>query len=1106
MSQLSEFVEIERRFSRSARIDSDLKGSPPLVGYVLQASTSKALATMANAQIDSAQGAYTWTGPYGGGKSSAALLVGNLVGGCAEARATAREIAGPDVAKLFERAFPEDLGVWTVVAVTGSRASLREVITDACRAALRWSKGTAEKALESNEGLISALLVGATRGRGGVLLILDELGKLLEHAASDSADVHLLQDLAERSTRSQGRLVVVGILHQAFEQYAAKATKDARDEWVKVQGRYQDISFLTGADESVALLARAVRCDRRPDSARTAAVAVAEAVAKRRPTDAALLAEKLEETWPLNPVTSLLLGPVSRQRFAQNERSVFGFLASAEPFGFQAHLTIVDAHSERATYDPDQLWDYLATNFGMALASGNDSTRFSLAFEAIDRAATKGGPLHVSLTKAAAVIEFFRNGSGIALADDFLFAAVPYAPPTLVKEALAKLLEWAVLIPQPRLGGYALFAGSDFDLDEALAKLTEAGALSAEQLATIPQRVGLGFATAKRHYFKTGALRTFEVMLQLVSQGDKAKDLAARLSDRSFHGSGTLVLLLPDSDIEPPKVQAIAKSLTKSLGDSASIAAVGCATNSYWLRANAMELFAIERLTRENPRLEGDRIARREIAGRHSACVEAVYRDLDAALNHTKWWLAPTPDRSLAEPLSIVATALADAAFHNAPVINSELLQRDRPSSNAMAAVRDLCHAMVEHETKANLGFEGYPAAMGLYLTVLEPVGLHAERQPGVWGFQAPSTDGPGKSLEFLWQVIEQPAEITLEDVYRQWSQPPIGLKAGLMPVLALANILSRRTDLAIYVEDVFQTSLNDVFVDKLMQKPADIRLKRVNRSNQELTFLHALASHLGVLDTANSLPVAQALFQRYERLPAYSQRTDTLSELALAVRGVVLKARDPEALLFEALPSVLSGVDSADNIFAAVVEAEAAFTAMLSEIRAALADALGVDVGTFEGIAARAEVIRGLTNDWTFEGFITRTAAFETDEGDAEGLAGLLLHKSPQTWSDRDRDQAFIEIARIGRRFRELEAVAEVRGRPSSTEALAVVVGIDPNSQPILASFDLTEPEQHAAKALAKEVLAMLASSKGSDRVHLGALVRAVESMAIETRTTEIA
>jgi len=127
---------------------------------------------------------------------------------------------------------------------------------------------------------------------------------------------------------------------------------------------------LSGADETVALLGRAIAAQSVPGSAQNHAIAVAEAVAKRRPTETALLAQALADAWPLNPVCALLLGPVSRQRFAQNERSVFGFLSSAEPAGFQEFLTM---HDERATYDPARLWDLpaLFEELGAAAAAAN---------------------------------------------------------------------------------------------------------------------------------------------------------------------------------------------------------------------------------------------------------------------------------------------------------------------------------------------------------------------------------------------------------------------------------------------------------------------------------------------------------------------------------------------------------------------------------------------------------------------------------------------------------------------------------------------------------------------------------------------------------------
>ncbi|GLR60299.1 ATP-binding protein [Rhizobium indigoferae] len=1093
MSSLSSTVEINRRFARSARLDADLNGTPPLVGYVLQASVEKSLTILASAQIDSRQGAFTWTGPYGGGKSSAALLLANLVAGKAENRAIAKEIAGPTLSGLYERAFRENSGAWLTVAVTGSRAALRQAIADAAAHSLRWTKATFERATQSDQALIELLMTAATKS-GGVLLILDELGKMLEHEALDGGDIHLLQDLAEHSARSFGRLVVIGILHQAFDQYAARAARTSRDEWAKVQGRYQDISFLAGADETVALLGRAITVNARPKVAIGAARFVAEAIAKRRPTDVDGLAHALSETWPLNPVTSLLLGPVSRQRFAQNERSVFGFLSSAEPAGFQEF--IAGARQDQ-TYNPDLLWDYLASNFGMSLASGVDGARFSLAFEAVERASAKGSALHVSLTKSAAVVEFFRNGSGLALADDILAAATPNVSEAQRNAAIADLLSWAILIRQPRLNGYALFAGSDFDLEEAIAKASTQ--LDSTQLETISQQIGLGFATAKRHYFRTGTLRTFEVTVTLAGQADSAQSIATALSRRKGRASGTLALILNDGTLDSTELENRCKSIARLLHRDEVIAAVGSVRDGFSLRLNASELYAVDRVFRDHPQLEGDRIARREIAARRSTIINDLHRDLEHALNTTKWWLAPNPSISIKEPVTVVASELADEAYKDAVIIHSELLQRDKPSSSAMAASRELCHAMVARHDQKDLGFEGYPAAMGLYITVLQSLGLHGQTVEG-FGFTEPEGSEQASSLTPAWKLLRNADNINLEHLYQTWAKPPIGLKAGVMPVIALAGILSDREHMAVYIDGVFQTVLDDVFVDKFLQRPSDVRLRRIDRSLKQVEFLNGLAQRLDVSDATGSLLIAQALFRRFEDLPLYSRRTDTLDPNTLRVRAVVLKSRDPEDLLFEALPAALDDDPKADIVYAALLEAEGAYPALLSQLHQSLARSLAVDQVTFNGLSERAEAVKNLTNDFAFEAFVMRAAAFEDGAGDIEGIASLLLHKPARNWSDRDREQGLLQLARYGRQFRELEALAVVRDRRSSTEALALVVGVDPTTRPLLRSFILTESEKIKATVLAEDLLKTLGGNNDLARIQFAALARAVASLAADT------
>ena len=78
---LSDRVRIARRFLRSVRIDSDFGDAASLEGFVCPQSSADILLTMARHVSETGQGAYTWTGPYGSGKSSLVIALSALLNG-----------------------------------------------------------------------------------------------------------------------------------------------------------------------------------------------------------------------------------------------------------------------------------------------------------------------------------------------------------------------------------------------------------------------------------------------------------------------------------------------------------------------------------------------------------------------------------------------------------------------------------------------------------------------------------------------------------------------------------------------------------------------------------------------------------------------------------------------------------------------------------------------------------------------------------------------------------------------------------------------------------------------------------------------------------------
>jgi hypothetical protein len=176
----------------------------------------------------------------------------------------------------------------------------------------------------------------------GVLLILDELGKFLEFASlyPERQDVFLLQRLAEAASRSGDKpLYVVCLLHQGFNAYASHLNQAAQCEWEKVAGRFEEILFNQPIEQIAHLMASALNVTTseipRPDHQditeainSTVRLGWYGAAEPKRLSDAAL------RLYPLHPTALPILIRAFR-RFGQNERSLFSFLLSDEPFGLQ---------------------------------------------------------------------------------------------------------------------------------------------------------------------------------------------------------------------------------------------------------------------------------------------------------------------------------------------------------------------------------------------------------------------------------------------------------------------------------------------------------------------------------------------------------------------------------------------------------------------------------------------------------------------------------------------------------------------------------------------------------------------------------------------------
>jgi hypothetical protein len=1065
---IGQTVQIARHYRRSIRIDFDIGRADALDGYVLTDTAKEALSIMSRQINETSDRAFTWTGPYGGGKSSLAVVLASALSSDGVLRARANEILGNEVPG-FQKAFRVSSKGWLVVPVVGKRESIATETSKVLDAAL------APASPHTPSQVANDLVALAESDRfDGVLLLVDEMGKFLEAAAARGEDIHFFQDLAEKAGRSKGRLVIVGLLHQSFRQYASRLGIEAREEWAKIQGRYGDISFVATGDEVVQLIGKAIECDlKHPDSMDTARV-IAAAIASRRPSVGETMAELLDNCWPLHPITASLLGPASRRQFGQNERSVFGFLSSLEPHGFQDFLQTWDG---KTTYGPDKYWDYLRTNLEQAILASPDGHRWSQAVEAVERAEAKGADhVELALAKVLALIDIFRGTSGLVAADDVLRMAIAATPEKKVTATLEKLSHWRVAVYRKHIPSWTVFEGSDFDIDQAVTKAR--ASFVGVDTRTLTSMANLHPIVAKRHYHETGTFRWMGVSLHTLQEAERLIE-TFKAEGGEF---GRFALVLPDRQAVE---QDVLDKLTALPQDAERAVVFGVPPNYQMIADLGAELVSLRIVQDTSPEIEGDAVARREVAARLLAVKGALEESLREAVAKARWVFSDGVERA---HLSATASTMADERFYAGPNVWSELINRDVLSTNSVKARRDLMHRMVNYSDQQQLGLEGFPAERGLYETVLSETQLHGKIDDQQWGFKTPQADDKA-GLHVLWDSTRQAIldgagkGLDAADVYALWSKAPYGVKNGLMPVFLLAFALAHAEHIAVYRDGMFEPKLTDVDADELLQDPRRFNLRWVDKDTDHIASLESIAFTLGQCGfptNGNSpLDVSRSLVKLAFSLSSWAKRTQRVSKTAKAVRDVLLRASDPNRLLMIDLPAIL-GVplrEIGSTLEPLLKELLDAYPQMLRRVDQTMAESLDAGEGEDMELRERAAPISKFGADLRLQGFAARLMKRDGSLDAIEGILSLAANKPPRDWTDLDIDSALLAVSDLALAFRRAEALLNVQGRGLGREAISVVVGSGGASEVMTKTFELASRDKKVVEKAAQDVLSRLES-----------------------------
>ncbi|MCY4184630.1 MAG: hypothetical protein OXD45_04855 [Rhodobacteraceae bacterium] len=1098
-------VKIRNRFLKSIRIDTDINDPIALEGYFCSQTSAEVLEIMSRHLTDTGQGAFTWTGPYGCGKSSLVIALSAILQTEASLNDKVETIFGKRLVNTIRNAFPSGSKGWRILPVVGTRDNPVKVIGEAAREtgiiSRRPRGGWAEKKLTN-------LLLKAANFKpeeyGGLVLFIDEMGKFLEAAAHENTDIFFFQEIAELASRSNGRLIVIGVLHQAFNEYAHRLSQGNRDEWSKIQGRYTDILVNTTGEEQIELISHAIKHNRILDRPNVLAIKVAKALQKGKESSFSRLAETLKNCWPLHPVVACLLGPISRRRFGQNQRSIFGFLNSSEIYGFQFFL---QNKSEEELYGPDLLWDYLRANLEPSILSSPDGHKWALATEAIERCESIGGDiLQIKLLKTISVIDLFKERSGLIANFELLKTCFQNISDKDLERALSKLDDGSFTIFKKFLDARSIFAGSDFDIEVAIrSALEDIDQLDFKELNSL---AGFQPILAKRHYHKTGSLRWFDV--EIVPYNGLTEYIS--LLQKKPVSVGYFLLVIPtdgESELEVKKICQHVVDNNKNID-----IVVGFSKSSWKIIPLSRELLAVDRISNDHSKLIGDSVARREVSARHATLQSLLENELKKSFECAEWHRKnKTPKRFLNSELNNIASDLVDERFSESPIIHNELLNRENPSGSAIGAQNNLLRRMILKNGEPRLGIQNFPSEGGLFATILESTGLYSNLN-GSWHFVNPNNDKSDvHNLYSMWSdtsnFLKENASrnVAVSELFQIWHAPPYGVKTGLLPILVVAFILSNLNKLAIYRNELFRARFDDVDVEYLAKDPSFIQVRWMDLNDYSRSLLSGLAQVVcdldnNILTLEEPIEIGRGLVSLYTNLPNWTQRTMQLSSNAQKVRELFKRAQDPNQFLFDDIPNLFESSAQDDvqlhlyqvitSIREGLEELITAYPQMLSRLREIMLMELQITNSSsnkLHDINQRSKNIKDITGDFRLNAFIGRLTTFDGSDKSFEEIASLVANKPPRDWTDQILDKVAIELAEMSQKFIHAEIFAHVKGRSDKRQAMAIFIGNNNNTTSHIKEFSVLDTDRKPIDDLIRQFNDIIDNKETNQRIILAAL-----------------
>ena len=928
-----------------------------------------------------------------------------------------------------------------------------------------------------------------------LLIVVDEFGKVLEHAAKNNPEkeLYFLQKLSELVNVPTRQIMLLTTLHQNFGAYAKGLTEEQANEWTKVKGRFKEITFVEPVEQLLYLASAQLKEERK--AYKTENIKPLYELAKEtRYVSKDFPLEIAEQLYPLDLFSAYSI-TTAIQRYGQNERSLFTFLAAKGSNSISEFEP-----SERMTYNLQKVYDYVLYNFYSYLKDANaDSMSWSTIQVSIERVEGQDWSDNEEMLRAEKLVKVIGmlnlfGTAGFKLTERNL---TDYAREAMgidnAKEIIQKLTAKKIIRYAAYKERLMLFEGTDVDLE---AEIREAGMMVSRPV-TFVDELNVFFnrriSPVKAHFYQKGTPRFFDYMIReepidVVPTGDT---------------DGYIELIF---STQKKALEEIKKFSAET--DHALIFAFFTNTEDIidHLYNIKKYLYLLERVLDKN-----DRVAVTEIQKlkeyEETLLNKAISDNLFSYKNRVIWVFGGKQQKVESHrDFNQLLSKVCDKVYCKTPVMVNELFNRHKLSGTITAARKSYLTYLTEHYSEEGMGFpeDKFPPEKTIYASLLLNTGLH---QNGDFN------DKPtNKGFMPLWDACEEFLQSSenkarkISELIKILSAQPYKLKQGFLEFWIPTYLFIKRQDFALYdaSKGAFMPNVNMEFFDLLQKHPSDFEIKKFAVDGVKLGFFNQYRRFINLgeefnITNSSFIETIKPFLSFYVRLDEYSKHTRKFDhESTMRFRDVLAKAKDPEKAFFEDLPEALGFTQEklkqeefineyGKIIQRAIRELRSCYSKLIDRIESRLVEEFGLESYDYSEYVTEvrsrlAHVKSYLLTDKQREFYHHVMTEYDNRTQWYQSICYTILEQRLDTLKDEQEDKLVDDLIYL---FRECEKYADISQKVNDSEkneAYSFDMVTNKGTNVRTQTYILPEKDKHKAEDLEKKISKLLSGDTNID------------------------